>query len=959
MNKFNFAKNRAAIFFAMALLPSSLVYSQTKNDTVSTSEKKIEEVVVIGYGKQRKESVTGSVVSVKGDVMREVPSSNVSQALQGRVAGVDISQTSSKPGSPMQIRIRGTRSLTADNDPLIVLDGIPFPGSLADISPNDIQSMDILKDASATAIYGSRGANGVILITSKSGRKRQKATLSYNTFTGLSTIFSKYPMMSSEKFIKLREDANLFTQPGVDESNSTNTDWQDLLYKKGVITNHDLGISGGTEKSSYNFGFSYYNEQSVLPGQGFERLNFRGSLDQDLGQYFRVGMSTNNSYTVNKGSSLGIYNALSNTPIATAYNADGTPKRLIKMSSDDQFAVTRDVIDGLGDAWVDRAIGFNSYNNFFGEFKIPWVKGLTLRTNIGLNFRTSNTGTYVGEGIFSSKEDTPSVATIGNSLTTHWVNENILTFDRTFADKHKVNVVALQSQEQTRFNSSFIKALDIPSDQFQFYNLGQAQGEVTIDPNNQGYYKRGLKSWMGRVMYEYDGKYMFTASIRGDASSVLAPGYQWNIYNAFSAGWNIAKENFLKDSQYINQLKLRAGYGETSNQAVKPYSTFGRLTTEPYNFGSSNAMGYYVSTLPNSKLGWEFSETWNYGLDFGFFNNRLTGTFEYYSTATKNLLLDVKLPATSGVGSYTGNVGSTSNKGFEISLNGSIFNNPDGFSWDLGANLYSNKNKITSLASGATSDPINWWFVGHSINSIYDYQYTGLWQSGDPYMNILEPTSNPNDVIGSIKVLYTGGYNADGTPTRAINASDRQIINTDPDFQGGFNTRLAYKNFDLSVVGAFKSGGVLISTLYGSSGYLNMLSGRRNNVDVDYWTEENPNVKYPRPGVYQSNNNPKYGSTLAYFDASYLKIRTITLGYNFTQGVFKKAGITKLRVYATVTNPFVFFSPYHKESGMDPETNSLGNENQAVTDVYPSRFLTIGTNTPSLRNYLLGLNLTF
>ncbi len=959
MNKFNFAKNRAAIFFAMALLPSSLVYSQTKNDTVSTSEKKIEEVVVIGYGKQRKESVTGSVVSVKGDVMREVPSSNVSQALQGRVAGVDISQTSSKPGSPMQIRIRGTRSLTADNDPLIVLDGIPFPGSLADISPNDIQSMDILKDASATAIYGSRGANGVILITSKSGRKRQKATLSYNTFTGLSTIFSKYPMMSSEKFIKLREDANLFTQPGVDESNSTNTDWQDLLYKKGVITNHDLGISGGTEKSSYNFGFSYYNEQSVLPGQGFERLNFRGSLDQDLGQYFRVGMSTNNSYTVNKGSSLGIYNALSNTPIATAYNADGTPKRLIKMSSDDQFAVTRDVIDGLGDAWVDRAIGFNSYNNFFGEFKIPWIKGLTLRTNIGLNFRTSNTGTYVGEGIFSSKEDTPSVATIGNSLTTHWVNENILTFDRTFADKHKVNVVALQSQEQTRFNSSFVKALDIPSDQFQFYNLGQAQGEVTIDPNNQGYYKRGLKSWMGRVMYEYDGKYMFTASIRGDASSVLAPGYQWNIYNAFSAGWNIAKENFLKDSQYINQFKLRAGYGETSNQAVKPYSTFGRLTTEPYNFGSTNAMGYYVSTLPNSKLGWEFSETWNYGLDFGFFNNRLTGTFEYYSTATKNLLLDVKLPATSGVGSYTGNVGSTSNKGFEISLNGSIFNNPDGFSWDLGANLYSNKNKITSLASGATSDPINWWFVGHSINSIYDYQYTGLWQSGDPYMNILEPTSNPNDVIGSIKVLYTGGYNADDTPTRAINASDRQIINTDPDFQGGFNTRLAYKNFDLSVVGAFKSGGVLISTLYGSSGYLNMLSGRRNNVDVDYWTEENPNVKYPRPGVYQSNNNPKYGSTLAYFDASYLKIRTITLGYNFTQGVFKKAGITKLRVYATVTNPFVFFSPYHKESGMDPETNSLGNENQAVTDVYPSRFLTIGTNTPSLRNYLLGLNLTF
>lgn len=957
MNRFYFAKsNKAALFFAMVLLPSSLVYSQVKKDTIE-KEKKIDEVVIIGYGKQRKEAVTGSVASVKGDVLREVPSANVSQALQGRVAGVDISQSSSKPGAPMQIRIRGTRSLTADNDPLIVLDGIPFPGSLADISPNDIQSMDILKDASATAIYGSRGANGVILITSKTGRKRQKATFSYNTYTGISTVFSKYPMMNAEKFIKLRQDANMFVNNG-DESNSVSTDWQDLLYKNGVVTNHDVGISGGTEKSSYNFGFSYYNEQSVLPGQGFERFNLRGSLDQDLGKYFRVGMSTNNSYTVNKGSNLGIYNALSNTPIASAYNADGTPKRLIRMASDDQFAVTRDVINGLGDAWVDKAIGFNSYNNFFGEFKIPWVQGLTLRTNIGLNFRTSNTGTYIGEGIFSSKDDTPSVATIGNSLTTHWVNENILTYDRTFAGKHKVNVVALQSQEQTRFNSSFIKALDVPTDQFQFYNLGQAQGEITINPDNQGYYKRGLRSWMGRVMYEYDGKYMFTASIRGDASSVLAPGYQWNIYNAFSAGWNIAKEKFLVDSKVINNLKLRFGYGETSNQAVAPYSTFGRLTTEPYNFGNVNAIGTYVSTLPNSKLGWEFSETLNYGLDFGLFNNRLTGTVEYYTTNTKNLLLDVKLPATSGVGSYTGNVGSTSNKGIEISLNGAIISNPSGFSWDFGVNFYANRNKITSLSDGETRNTGNWWFVGHSINSIYDYQYVGLWQPGDPYQNILEP-GDPKDVVGSIKVLYTGGYNADGTPVRAINSDDRQIMNTDPDFQGGFNTRLAYKNFDLSIVGAFKSGGILISTLYGSTGYLNMLSGRRNNVDVDYWTPENTDAYYPRPGSTQSNNNPKYGSTLAYFDASYLKIRTITLGYNFTQGIFKKAGITKARVYATVTNPFVFFSPYHKASGMDPETNSYGNENQAVNNEIPSRFLTIGTNTPSLRNYMIGLNLTF
>ncbi len=958
MNRIYFTKNnRAAVFFALALLPSGFAYSQSKKDTLA-QETKIDEVVVIGYGKQRKESVTGSVVSVKGDVIREVPSANASQALQGRVAGVDIAQTSSKPGAAMQIRIRGTRSLTADNNPLIVLDGIPFPGSITDISPNDIQSMDILKDASATAIYGSRGANGVIIITSKGGRKNQKAKISYNTYAGLSEVFAKYPMMNAQQFIKLREDSGIKYQNGPDESNDTSTDWQDLLYKKGMVTNHDIGISGGTEHSAYNFGLSYYNEKTVLPGQSYERLNLRGSLDQDLGKYFKIGITTNNAYSVNKGSNLGLYNTLSASPIATPYNADGSPKSLIKMSSDEQYVYTRDRIENLGDSWIDKTLGFSSYNNMYGEFNFPWIKGLKFRTNVGLNLTSSYLGQYVGQGVFSSDPTNLSSATIGNSLKINWVNENILTYDRTFEGKHKVNVVALQSQEQTKFNSSRISARDIPADAFQFYNLGHAQGEITINPDYQGYEVYGLQSWMGRVMYEYDNRYMFTATVRGDGSSRLSPGYQWNIYNAFSTGWNIANESFLKDSRIVNTLKVRLGYGETSNQAVTPYSTLGQLSTSPYNFGTEYAIGYYVSSLPNPKLGWEFSETWNYGLDFGFLNNRITGTFEYYKTDTQNLLLNVGMPATSGVNGYTGNVGSTQNKGFELSLNATIINNPSGFSWDAGFNIYSNDNKITSLASGATRDVNNWWFVGHSINSIYDYQYEGIWQQGDAHMSILEP-GNPSDVVGSIKVLYTGGYNADGTPKRAIGPDDRQIINTDPDFQGGFNTRLGYKNWDLSIVGAFKSGGVLISTLYGNTGYLNMLSGRRNNVDVDYWTPENTDAKYPRAGYYQSSNNPKYGSTLGYFDASYLKIRTITLGYNFEQDFFKKAGISKLRVYATVTNPFVFFSPYHKESGMDPETNSYGKENQAVSDMYPNRFLTIGTNTPSLRNYMVGLNLTF
>ncbi|MPT30312.1 MAG: TonB-dependent receptor, partial [Chryseobacterium sp.] len=439
--------------------------------------------------------------------------------------------------------------------------------------------------------------------------------------------------------------------------------------------------------------------------------------------------------------------------------------------------------------------------------------------------------------------------------------------------------------------------------------------------------------------------------------SVLATGNKWHTYPAISLGWNVTNESFMQNIEALNLLKFRFGWGQTSNQAVNPYSTLGALTVTPYNFGTTNSSGVFVSEAPNADLGWEYSKTTNYGLDFGLFNNRLTGTVEYYRTHTFDLLARKALPASSGLSAVTKNIAETENKGLEFSLNGSIFNNPDGFSWDAGVNFYSNKNKILSLASGIDRDTGNLWFVGHNINSLYDYQYIGLWQAGDPYQSILEP-GTAADVVGSIKVLYTGGYNADGTPTRAIGADDRQIIDTAPDWQGGFNMRFAYKNFELSTVGAFQKGGVLISSLYGSASYLNRLTGRGNNVDVDYWTPENTDAYYPRPGRHLSGDNPKYASTLAMFDASYLKIRTITLGYNVNKDFLRDLQLNSLRIYFTVTNPFVLFSPYHKFSGMDPEPNSVGDQNQAVSG-YQARQLIIGTNNPSTRNYLMGLNLTF
>jgi len=914
----------------------------------------LSEVVVIGYGTQRKEAVTGSVASIGGAELREVPTVNVSEALTGRLPGVQLSQTSSQPGATQQIRIRGVRSLTASNDPLLVLNGVPFAGTLNDINPNDIKSLDILKDASATAIYGSRGANGVVLITTNTGQTTGEAQFSYDSFSGLKTVFGKYPMMSGPKFVALREAAGQFSN-GPDEFDNINTDWQDLYYQSSLITSQNIAVSGGTTSGSYNVSLGYTRDEAVIPDQNFQRYSLNATFDDQVGEYIRFGLSTVTNYSVRKGGNLGVFGNLVSSPIADPYNEDGSLKRIIRMPLQDQWVYTHESIERLGDSWIDESREFGSYNNLFADVKIPGVEGLSYRLNLGLNYRNTNGGNYTGQGVFSATPDNPSTASINNSTTTRYLVENIVTYDKTFNDKHKLNIVGLYSAEQTSFNSSNIAARDIPTDQFQFYNLGRATGEIIVDPNNQGYYKSGLMSVMGRAQYEYDSRYFLTTTFRSDGSSRLAQGYKWNTYPAISAGWGIGNEKFMEDVSWVNSLKIRAGYGETSNQSVDPYSTLGLLSTRPYNFGPDDyAVGNYVNQLPNSELGWEYSTTYNFGVDFSLFNYRLTGTAEYYITNTNDILLGVGLPPTAGVDGYTANIGETQNKGFEVSLNGTIIDNPEGVSWDLGVNLYSNQNELVALASGQQRDEGNSWFVGSPINVIFDYERIGLWQEGDPYLDILEPGGN----VGMIKVRYTGEYNDDGTPVRQIGPDDRQVINTMPDFQGGFNTRLSYKNFDLNVVGTFQDGGTLISTLYGSSGYLNLLSGRQGNVDVDYWTPENTNVKYPKPGGVRSSDNPKYGSTLGYFDGSYLKVRTITLGYNFDQDLLENIGVDNLRIYGTVQNAFVLFSPYHDESGMDPITNSYGDENAAASN-YQRRLLTIGTNTPATRNYLLGVNLKF
>ena len=874
----------------------------------------LNEVVVIGYGTQRREAVTGSVANVNGEKLNQIAATNAAQALQGRVAGVLMTQTGSKPGDEMQIRIRGQRSLSASNDPLIVLDGIPFMGQLSDINPTDIKSMDILKDASATAIYGSRGANGVIIITTAKGNQGVPAKVSYNGYVSFKTVFHKYPMMDGPTFSKFREYAGLYKN-SLDESDETNTDWQDLYYQTGVSHNHDVSVAGGTNGGSYSFGAGYYHDESVVPTEGYDRISVRGNFDQTVGKWFRFGLSTNNSYRKTQGVN-DMYGVLSKSPLTSPYDENGELRRYVSLPADDQSVVTKETVERDKDVWLNENKGIGSYNTLFGEVKCPWIEGLSYRINIGLNYRSSKGGGFTGTGVNNKDPKAVNGGSISENQTYNWAVENLITYDHTFAEKHNLNVVGMYSAEQTTYESTGANAQDIPADYFQYFALDKATGQANLTGYN--YWQSGLISWMGRVMYSYDNKYMLSVALRSDASSRLAKGHQWHTYPAVSAGWNIAREDFMRDLTWIDNLKLRVGYGETSNQSINPYSTLGGLAVRNYNFGDTYKAGYYVNALPNPELGWEYSKTWNFGLDFSLFNGRLSGSLEYYSQKTNDILLDVSLPSTSGVSSYTGNIGNTENKGFELTLNGVIIDNKNGWNWEAGINLYQNRNKLTKLTGAVDEngkpvpDEANRWFPGHPIDVIYDYKYIGLWQAGEEdLMNVLEPGGN----IGMIKVAHDKALDENGKPTRQIGAEDREIMSMEPDLIGGFNTTVAYKNLDLTVIGAFQIGGKLISAIHSANGYLNMLTGRRGQLDVDYWTENNTGAKYPKPGGIQSGDNPKYGSTLGYFDAGYLKVRAITLGYNFTDlKAIKDLGISRLRLYATVQNPFVLFSPFNNES---------------------------------------------
>jgi TonB-linked SusC/RagA family outer membrane protein len=611
-------------------------------------------------------------------------------------------------------------------------------------------------------------------------------------------------------------------------------------------------------------------------------------------------------------------------------------------------------------AILARARRIRTFSSLYGEWTI--ITGLKYRINVGLDYASEQDDNYSGIKTFVNNATDPSrsTATAGGNMAYRWTVENLLTYDKTLG-KNRINLTGLFSTQKDHSQSNSTTALGIPADYIQDANLGLAGGALTA---TGAFAEQGLISYMGRLNYGFDNRYLLTATVRRDGSSVLSPGHQWYTYPAFSLGWNILNEKFANNWNLFQNLKLRGGWGITSNQGVAPYSTLGLLNSVAYNFGqgtSGQQVGYTVGTLPNQNLHWESTSQTNIGLDFSLLRNRISGSIDMYQQKTKDILVQVNLPISNGANSYTGNVGKTSGRGLEISLSTINIKSASGFTWSTDFNFSLNREKIIAIAPGVKSDPGDGWFIGQPLTVIYDLKKIGIWQTSDSAKGLIAAQTSPVQYPGQVRVQ---DLNGDGK----ITADDRQVIgNFQPKWEGGFASRMSYKNFDFTFV-LFARMGMEVLVPYvssdgGANGSTFFNSSRINQVKVDYWTRSNPTNNFPAPdGSIQS---PVFGSTLQYQDGSFIKMRSITLGYTFSSKLMSKAGISFLRFYVAAENPFVLYSPFVRAGfGPDPEGNGYGGAINTATysgnvNTSTNRQVSVNANNPSMRVINFGLNARF
>ncbi|MFW6326716.1 MAG: SusC/RagA family TonB-linked outer membrane protein [Bacteroidota bacterium] len=874
----------------------------------------LEEVVAIGYGTMRKSDLTGSISSVSNDDIMERPIIDAAQALQGRASGLVALSSGSRPGDGVNLTVRGRRSLTASNNPLFVVDGIPLEGGINDINPQDIESMEVLKDASATAIYGSRGANGVVLVTTKRGGNYQ-TTVNYSGYVGIKQISIMPDMMNAEEFARMKEISGFeFSTVELNAiENGISTDWLDLVTQDGFQQNHQLSIRGGDRKTQFAISTNYMAEEGVIKTQDFTRSTLRINLDHIVSEKFKVGTSTQLSRRVqNRGDNVfGI--AVPSRPTSPAYNEDGS---IFRHPGGDDFRVSP-LVSLEDGAYVDERSTTRLFSNIFGIFDI--TSSLNYRLNFGVDLQNYRRGHYQNPYVHSSLTRGHDLALKDPQETNTYTLENILKYTKSFGENHELDLTGLYSFQISDRETSFIQAVNFPYEHQLFHNIGSAESISAIGSSLREW---SIESFMGRFHYQLMNKYLLTLTGRFDGSSRLAEGNKWFFFPSAALAWRISDESFMASQNIFSSLRLRVSYGTTGNTAISPYQTQGGLGRTVYSFNGNPAYGYRPNTIPNPELRWESSASFNVGLDYAIINNRVSGSFEIYQTNTSNLLLARTIPITSGYNSVMENIGETQNQGFEIILNTINVDGPN-FNWTTNLNFFGNNEEIVKLLGTGRDDIGNRWFIGEPLTVHYNYEKLGIWQ-----LDEAEEADRYGQEPGEIKVK---DLNDDGI----INDKDMVILGTDiPKISLGFGNRLSYKEFELSFF-LFGSFGHMIKNHYevGNS----TMVGRYNNLNVDYWTPDNPTNEHPKPDG--SVERPLYNDARGYSAGDFLKVRNIQLAYNFPKTLLSSLKIQNLRVFLNAETPFMFTKVDH----IDPER--WGGS--------------IGSDTPSTKLFSMGVNIDF
>lgn len=924
----------------------------------------LSEVVVIGYGSQRKSDLTGSVSSVSAEELQQVPATSFEQALQGRAAGVQVTQASGVPGGETNIRIRGTSSVNASSEPLYVIDGMlvnsngnetsvggrgPRVGPLATINPNDIESIEILKDASATAIYGSRGANGVVLITTKKG-KEGKGTISFNAYYGVQEVSKKLDLLNAEQYAELVNDAAMnagqnpvYVNPS---SLGEGTDWQEELFRLAPIADYQLSFSGGDEKTSYNLSGGYFTQDGIVIGSDFERYSFRANLERDITDKLSVGNNLSYARINSNGVLTGagqlnpgvISNALQFNPILPVYNPNDPGG----------YTFDHDRKEGIANP-VAEAKEYESVTttsrllgNIFADYEI--ISGLKFRTSFGIDALTTKSNTF-GPNFLKQAENSKGEASVSSLNALTWLNENTLTYNKSFNDRDNLTALLGFTLQEFQNESLSAVAFGFPDGRTGYHNLAAAENPQNPVNNELGW---SLVSYLGRVNYSLADKYLFTVSGRVDGSSKFAEGNKYGFFPSGAFAWKVINEPFMADSEFFYNLKLRLSYGVLGNQSIGPYNSLSLIA--PFGEGVFNAgsgeptifYGQEPTSYPNRDLKWETTRQANLGLDISVLEGRLSLTADFYDKKTSDLLLGTPIPFTTGFQTTLLNIGNVKNRGFGLELRGDILRGE--FGWNASGNLSVNRNEITNLSR---DEDINL-LVGGSIlregmpiGTFEGYIFDGIFQTDEEAANsaaLRGQTAQAGDR------RYRDLSGPDGTPDGFIDEFDRTVIGTaEPDFTWGFSNEFTFRNFSLNMFFQGSQGNEMVNlnliNLENLNGQQNVLA----EAGLNRWTSDNPSNRYPQARANDSFNSAF--SSRFVEDASYVRLKNLTFGYTVPESFMARIGVDRLRVYASATNLFTI-TDY---SGYDPEGNAFGGTTNIVG-------IDSG-NYPQTKTYTFGINL--